>query len=160
MILSVVHCVVVIQWVTLQLSKDLTGFMVGKTIKNKVNSRMLSPRTKELWPGLLHSVIFLKGYKDPSDNYMWNSGKINLEKSAAIMHNSFFFPIYLQEYKLAQFHCYGRYLAKYLQRGLTLEEVAELDAEAFYKMHLISGFDDLALATMVVSTVYFISQNY
>ena len=48
MILSVVHCVVVIQWVTLQLSKDLTGFMVGKTMKNKVNSRMLSPRTKEL----------------------------------------------------------------------------------------------------------------
>ena len=154
MILSVVHCIVLIQWVTLQLSKDLMR-LVGKTMKNKVSSGMqLSPRTKELQPGLLHSVIFLKGYKDPSDNYMWNSGKVNLEKSAAIMHNSFFFPIYLQEYKLAQFHCYGRYLAKYLQRGLTLVEVAELDAEAFYKMHLISGFDDLALATMVVSTSF------
>lgn len=65
-----------------------------------------------------------------------------------------FFPIYLQEYKLAQFHCYGRYLAKHLQRGLTLVEVAELDAEGFYKMHLMSGLDDLALATMVVSTSF------
>lgn len=65
-----------------------------------------------------------------------------------------FFPIYWQEYKLAQFHCYGRYLAKHLQRGLTLVEVAELDAEGFYKMHLMSGFDDLALATMVVSTSF------
>ena len=33
-------------------------------------------------------------------------------------------------------------------------EVAELDAEGFYKMHLMSGFDDLALATMVVSTSF------
>lgn len=65
-----------------------------------------------------------------------------------------FFPIYLQEYKLAQFHCYGRYLAKHLQRGLTLLEVAELDAEGFYKMHLTSGFDDLALSTMVVSSSF------
>ncbi|CAH3193048.1 unnamed protein product, partial [Porites evermanni] len=59
----------------------------------------------------------------------------------------------VKEYKLAQFHCYGRYLAKHLQRGLTLVEVAELDAEGFYKMHLMSGLDDLALATMVLRAV-------
>ena len=63
-------------------------------------------------------------------------------------HNIFVFN--LQEYKLAQFHCYGRYLTKYLQRGLTLTEVAELDTEAFYKMHLPAGFDDFAFTTMVV----------
>ena len=85
---------------------------------------------------------------------MHSSWKINLAKSAARIYRSVFFKIYLQEYKLAQFHCYGRYLAKHLQRGLTLLEVAELDAGGFYKMHLMSGFDDLALATMVVSTSF------
>lgn len=57
----------------------------------------------------------------------------------------------LKEYKLAQFHCYGRYLAKHVQRNLTLSETAELDADKFYKMHLPNGLDNLASATMVVS---------
>lgn len=154
MIFSVVHVgfIVVVQWVTLQLSEDLMR-LVGKMMKNKVNSRMLSsPKRKELRPGLLHSIIFLNGY-NPSDNilqFLKNQSCKICRKDAQVS----FFPIYWQEYKLAQFHCYGRYLAKHLQRGLTLEEVAELDAEGFYKMHLMSGFDDLALATMVVSTSF------
>ena len=56
----------------------------------------------------------------------------------------------LKEYKLAQFHCYGRYLTKHVQRSLTLGEAAELDADTFYKLHLPNGFDDMASATMVV----------
>lgn len=59
----------------------------------------------------------------------------------------------LKEYKLAQFHCYGRYLAKHVQRNLTLSETAELDADKFYKMHLPNGLDNLASATMVVSEI-------
>ena len=59
----------------------------------------------------------------------------------------------LKEYKLAQFHCYGRYLAKHIQRNLTLSETAELDADKFYKMHLPNGLDNLASATMVVSEI-------
>jgi len=108
-------------------------------MENKVNSRMLAQKE-------------LNGY-NPSDNtctVLEKSILQNLQQGCT----SQFFPIYLQEYKLAQFHCYGRYLAKHLQRGLTLLEVAELDAEGFYKMHLMSGFDDLALATMVVTTSF------
>ena len=45
MILSVVHFIVVIKWVTLQLSEDLTG-LVGKTMKNKVNIGMLAQKEK------------------------------------------------------------------------------------------------------------------
>ena len=56
----------------------------------------------------------------------------------------------LKEYKLAQFHCYGRYLTKHVQRSLTLAEAAELDTDTFYKIHLPNGFDDMASATMVV----------
>ena len=59
----------------------------------------------------------------------------------------------LKEYKIAQFHCYGRYLAKHVQRNLTLSETAELDADKFYKMHLPNGLDNLASATMVVSEI-------
>ena len=69
MIFSVVHVdfIVVVQWVTLQLLKDLM-WLVGKMMKNKVNIRLLSsPKRKELRPGLLLSIIFLNGY-NPSDN--------------------------------------------------------------------------------------------
>ena len=69
MIFSVVHVgfIVVVQWVTLQLLEDLMR-LVGKMMKNKVNSRMLSsPKRKELRLDLLHSIIFLNGY-NPSDN--------------------------------------------------------------------------------------------
>ena len=59
----------------------------------------------------------------------------------------------LKEHKLAQFHCYGRYLAKHVQRNLTLSETAELDVDKFYKMHLPNGLDNLASATMVVSEI-------
>ena len=46
MILLVEHFIVVIQWVTLQLSEDLTG-LVGKIMKNKVNSyRILDQKGK------------------------------------------------------------------------------------------------------------------
>ena len=67
----------------------------------------------------------------------------------------------LKEYKLAQFHCYGRYLAKHVQRNLTLSETAELDVDKFYKMHLPNGLDNLASATMVVSEtlVYLYNPN-
>ena len=60
-----------------------------------------------------------------------------------------FFPN-LKEYKLAQFHCYGRYLTNHVQRSLTLEEAGELDVDTFYKIHLLNGFDDMVSATMVV----------
>ena len=98
-------------------------------------------------------MIILNGC-NPSDNTCTVLEKSICCKSSSKDAQVSFFPIYLQEYKLAQFHCYGRYLAKHVQRGLTLVEVAELDAEGFYKMHLMSGFDDLALATMVVSTSF------
>ena len=62
-----------------------------------------------------------------------------------------FFPN-LKEYKLAQFHCYGRYLTNHVQRSLTLEEAGELDSDTFYKIHLPNGFDDIVSATMVVGT--------
>ena len=65
-------------------------------------------------------------------------------------HSKFHFFLNLKEYKLAQFHCYGRYLTKHVQRSLTLGEAAELDADAFCKIHLPNGFDDMASATMVV----------
>ena len=46
MILLVEHFIVVIQWVTLQLSEDLTG-LVGKIMKNKVNGyRILDQKGK------------------------------------------------------------------------------------------------------------------
>lgn len=63
------------------------------------------------------------------------------------------FFLNLKEYKLAQFHCYGRYLTKHVQRRLTLGEAAELDAESFYKIHLPNGLDNLASATMVVGAI-------
>ena len=60
-----------------------------------------------------------------------------------------FFPN-LKEYKLAQFHCYGRYLTNHVQRHLTPGEAGELDADTFYKIHLPNGFDNMVTATMVV----------
>lgn len=65
-----------------------------------------------------------------------------------LIHFSFFTN--LKEYKLAQFHCYGRYLTNHVQRSLTLGEAGELDADTFYKIHLPNGFSDMVSATMVV----------
>ena len=45
MILSVVDFILVVQWVTLQFSEDLM-WLVGKTMENKVNSRMLAQKEK------------------------------------------------------------------------------------------------------------------
>ena len=73
-----------------------------------------------------------------------------LTNDCVVLIQPLLFFLNLKEYKLAQFHCYGRYLTKHIQRGLTLGEAAELDADTFYKTHLSNGFDDMNSATMVV----------
>ncbi|XP_027049490.1 cilia- and flagella-associated protein 54-like [Pocillopora damicornis] len=83
---------------------------------------------------------------------MWNTYESHLPQSyyQEKLLNTGDFLFFVKEYKLAQFHCYGRYLAKHVQRNLTLSETAELDADKFYKMHLPNGLDNLASATMVL----------
>lgn len=65
---------------------------------------------------------------------MWNSYEARLPptyyQEKLLGTGDFLFSV--KEYKLAQFHCYGRYLTKNVKRGVTLEQVADLDAEAFF----------------------------
>lgn len=56
---------------------------------------------------------------------------------------------WLQEFKLAQFHCYGRFLSRQTGKDVRLLSVAEYDLEGFKKVYLPTGLDDPSAVNVV-----------
>lgn len=55
-----------------------------------------------------------------------------------------------QEYKIAQYHCYGRFLSSIRGSDSTLDSCADKDMNVFNSIYLPNGLDD-PMATTVVS---------
>ena len=67
---------------------------------------------------------------------------------------------YLQEYKLALYHCYGRYVDMFKQEGASFEKVAQYNIEDFQGLYFPGGREHQGVVGMVIRTTFILITVY